>query len=196
MSTTREGVQLASLDGAVYAVGGDNGVSILNTVERYDPRIDQWSVCVPMSYRRRYFGASVLKNKIYVVGGSDYDEDHNSVECYDPRMNRWLSLPPLLMRRESPAAAVHDDKLYALGGAYMNSESNTVDVYDPLTNKWEAFTPLTRAIEGMGVVVVWLVVLVRYTITMLVNSPRDSFRDCPSSCKCTTPQIIFCTTAM
>ena len=87
---------MVTLDGAIYAIGGDNGVSILNTVERYDPRLDRWSACVAMSYRRRYFGAAVLKNKIFVVGGSDYDEDHNSVECFDPRMNRWLSLPPML----------------------------------------------------------------------------------------------------
>ena len=65
-----------------------------------------------MSYRRRYFGAAVLKSKIFAVGGSDYDEDHNSVECFDPRMNRWLSLPPMLVRRESPVAAVVDDKLF------------------------------------------------------------------------------------
>ena len=34
MSTMREGVALVTLDSTVYAIGGDNGVSILNTVEK------------------------------------------------------------------------------------------------------------------------------------------------------------------
>jgi hypothetical protein len=150
MITKREGLQAVSIDGSLFAMGGDNGISILNTMERYDPRIGYWTLCESMTYRRRYFGAAALRNQIVVLGGSDCDEDHNSVETYDMRMNRWLALPPLLVRRESPVAAVVGDRLFAIGGAFMNVETDSIDAYSVVDNKWEAFTPLPRAMEGMA----------------------------------------------
>ena len=68
MSNKREGLTMISDDNVVYAIGGENGFSILNTVEKYDPRVGTWYNCASMGYRRRYFGASVLNNRIYCVG--------------------------------------------------------------------------------------------------------------------------------
>lgn len=38
MTTRRLGVAVAVLGGHLYAIGGSDGQSPLNTVERYDPR--------------------------------------------------------------------------------------------------------------------------------------------------------------
>ena len=50
----------------MYAIGGHDGWSYLNTVERWDPQARQWSYVAPMSTARSTVGVAVLGNK-YVV---------------------------------------------------------------------------------------------------------------------------------
>ena len=42
-SSCRTSVGVAVLDGYLYAVGGQDGVSCLNHVERYDPEENKWT---------------------------------------------------------------------------------------------------------------------------------------------------------
>ena len=51
------------LEGPMYAVGGHDGWSYLNTVERWDPQARQWSYVAPMSTPRSTAGVAVLGNK-------------------------------------------------------------------------------------------------------------------------------------
>ena len=52
MSMAREGAGLANLDGVLYCVGGYDGNSILNSVEKFDPQTGQWTQVAPMTTRR------------------------------------------------------------------------------------------------------------------------------------------------
>ena len=51
------------------AIGGYDGQHILNSVERFDPRVGTWEYAAPMSDRRYVAGAAILEGKIYVTGG-------------------------------------------------------------------------------------------------------------------------------
>jgi len=51
------------LEGPLYAVGGHDGWSYLNTVERWDPQARQWSYVAPMSTQRSTVGVAVLNTK-------------------------------------------------------------------------------------------------------------------------------------
>lgn len=51
------------LEGPLYAVGGHDGWSYLNTVERWDPQARQWSYVAPMSTARSSVGVAVLNTK-------------------------------------------------------------------------------------------------------------------------------------
>ena len=51
------------LGGPLYAVGGHDGWSYLNTVERWDPQARQWSYVAPMSTSRSTVGVAVLNNR-------------------------------------------------------------------------------------------------------------------------------------
>ena len=42
-NTCRTSVGVAVLDGFLYAVGGQDGVTCLNLVERYDPITNRWT---------------------------------------------------------------------------------------------------------------------------------------------------------
>ena len=62
----------AVLDGSLYAVGGVDGSSELNSVEKYDPKTNQWRNVQSMSSKRFYLGVAVLDGSLYAVGGSNY----------------------------------------------------------------------------------------------------------------------------
>ena len=66
MSTRRLGVAVAVLDGSLYAIGGSDGTSPLNTVEKYDPKNNQWVPVRPMGTKRKHLGAAVYQGCIYV----------------------------------------------------------------------------------------------------------------------------------
>lgn len=46
MTTRRLGVAVAVLGGYLYAIGGSDGQSPLNTVERYDPRYATFNILI------------------------------------------------------------------------------------------------------------------------------------------------------
>lgn len=54
---------VAVLGGPLYAVGGHDGWSFLDTVERWDPATRQWSSICPMSIQRSTVGVAVLNDK-------------------------------------------------------------------------------------------------------------------------------------
>lgn len=66
MSSRRLGVGVAVLDGYLYAIGGSDGTSPLNTVEKYDPKTNRWSSVAPMGTRRKHLGAALFQDKLYV----------------------------------------------------------------------------------------------------------------------------------
>jgi len=73
---------VSSLEGPLYAVGGHDGWSYLNSVERWDPITRQWSFVAPMNTQRSTVGVAALNGKLYAVGGRDGSSCLRSVECY------------------------------------------------------------------------------------------------------------------
>lgn len=52
----------------VYAVGGNDGVASLSSVERFDPHLNKWTEVREMGQRRAGNGVSELNGCLYVVG--------------------------------------------------------------------------------------------------------------------------------
>lgn len=57
MSFRRLGVGVVVFDGYFYVIGGLDGILFLNIVEKYDFKINRWSLVAFMGIRRKYFGA-------------------------------------------------------------------------------------------------------------------------------------------
>lgn len=101
MIQRRGGVGVTVLDGFLYAVGGHDAPASQETsrqfdsIERYDPKTDQWTMLSPMLNCRDAVGASWLGNKIYAIGGYDGTKYLNDVECYDPVKNEWQQVKGL-----------------------------------------------------------------------------------------------------
>jgi hypothetical protein len=94
MTERRSGAGLGlGQDGALYCAGGSsNGSDCSDTIERYDPRCDEWTLLTGrMNEARGYVSACFNSqgNILYVAGGISQDNILPSIEWYDIRMNRW-----------------------------------------------------------------------------------------------------------
>lgn len=52
--------EVVETGGYVFALGGSDGSASLNSVERYDPKVNKWTVVSSMVNRRSSLGAAVL----------------------------------------------------------------------------------------------------------------------------------------
>ena len=92
--------EMVYLDPYVYAIGGiGTGPNDppLNTVERYDPGNDTWTIVASMNTGRVNVGTAVVGNQIVVVrGGGGPDFAHlqplQTSEIYDPATDAWTTL--------------------------------------------------------------------------------------------------------
>lgn len=106
---------VSALGGYVYALGGHDGLSIFDSVERkfisllnrialteekicsgYDPVTNTWTKVVPMLNRRCRLGVATLNGKLYACGGKylntacpTYSTNSKSIR---PQRIRWQSI--------------------------------------------------------------------------------------------------------
>ena len=97
MRQPRVSLQLVSLGGFVYAIGGeDEKGQVLASVERYDAVADRWTLVRPLRTRRTGASCCVLPlavpPAILVAGGWDGEAHLNSIEYWPPSFHEPLSL--------------------------------------------------------------------------------------------------------
>ncbi|XP_002160977.2 kelch-like protein 5 [Hydra vulgaris] len=101
MVKRRGGVGVAVLRGFLYAAGGHDAPAScesskqFSSVERYDPRSDQWSLIASMNNCRDAVGMTALGDHLYSVGGYDGQAYLDAVESYDPDSNKWVDVGKL-----------------------------------------------------------------------------------------------------
>ncbi|XP_060247502.1 kelch-like protein 1 isoform X2 [Meriones unguiculatus] len=145
------------LEGPIYAVGGHDGWSYLNTVERWDPQSQQWTYVASMSIARSTVGVAALNGKLYSVGGRDGSSCLSSMEYYDPHTNKWSMCAPMCKRRGGVGVATCDGFLYAVGGHDAPASNHCsrlldyVERYDPKTDTWTMVAPLSMPRDAVGV---------------------------------------------
>ena len=145
MPTPRTGLAAGVVNGILYAVGGNDGVSFLGTVEAYDPATNTWTTKASMPTVRTGLATGVVNGILYAVGGND-GSFLATVEAYDPATNTWTTKDSMPTARTGLAAGVVNGILYAVGGNDGMSFLGTVEAYDPATNTWttKASMPTVR----------------------------------------------------
>ncbi|XP_060078497.1 ring canal kelch homolog [Ylistrum balloti] len=106
MLEPRSKCDIVELGGYIYLVGGFN-LYRLKSVERYDPRTNQWSKVASMEVERSHLKAVVYKNKICAIGGKSYSARNgggarrtvHTSEIYDPELDQWTMLPTMTQAR-------------------------------------------------------------------------------------------------
>lgn len=90
LSLSRSGVAVVTLNGAVYAIGGESESLISDCVERFEPvSSSRWQTIEPLTFPRCSAGACAMNDRLYVFGGWIGAEIGKSVEFYDPQRKMW-----------------------------------------------------------------------------------------------------------
>jgi len=159
MPTARAVIEVAVVDGKIYAIGGSYDSC---GVEEYDPVTNTWTIKTPMPTPRIWFGIAVVENKIYVIGGDSGNwtvgiTPTNVNEVYDPATDTWEALTPMPTPRMNLDANVVNGKIYMIGGfdytwPYYSLDEN--EVYDPSTDSWITKASIPNATDAYSSAVV------------------------------------------
>ena len=149
LQSARQELAVASASGKVYAIGGISGMSVLASVEQYDPIADRWRFVAPLPEPLHHSAAAAVDDIIYVIGGyRTLNFDPTSVVYrYDARIDVWSRVASLPSPRGAAAAATIDGRIYVAGG---NPGGDALTSYDPLTGRWTILTPMPTAREHLA----------------------------------------------
>ncbi|KAM7368439.1 hypothetical protein PAMP_014653 [Pampus punctatissimus] len=113
-------LQLVSMDGHLFAIGGE----CLFTVERYDPRADRWSpvASLPKGSFAVAHEATSCGGELFVSGGSLFYR----LLRYDSRWDEWEECPFNESRRRSTDMVAHRSLIYRFD---VDRERAGVSVY-------------------------------------------------------------------
>lgn len=122
-------LRLVSMDGHLYAIGGE----CLFTVERYDPRADRWSHVAPLpkgSFAVAHEATS-CGGELFVSGGSLFYR----LLRYDSRRDEWEECPFNESRRRSADMVAHGSLVYRFDVERERAEVS-VFTYNTVVKVW------------------------------------------------------------
>ena len=99
MNCKRSAVGAVAVNDHLYVCGGFDGLSSLDTVERFDPGENGWSMVSNMTKHRSAAGVVTLLGKIYALGGHNGLSIFDSVEMLDTVTGVWAETVPMLSKR-------------------------------------------------------------------------------------------------
>jgi hypothetical protein len=139
LSAERENLAVATVNGVLYAVGGDPAIGAVGTLEAYDPVSGHWTTKATMTTPRTELGAGAVNGLLYAVGGQLANlAATNIVEVYDPGSDKWSAAPSLNVARVGAAVAVAAGRLYVIGGDTLG----TMESWGPGEPAWVLGTPM------------------------------------------------------
>ncbi|KAL6105471.1 uncharacterized protein ACO6RY_06995 [Pungitius sinensis] len=153
LSIPRNRVGVAVVDACIYAVGGSQGSTHHNTVERWDPESNRWSFVCPMSVARLGAGVAACSGVLYVVGGYDGQSRWDTAEKYQPDSNTWQQLAPMSTIRSGLGLVCLNSHLYAIGGYDGRNQLCSVECYNITRNQWEPRAAMHNCRSAHGVAV-------------------------------------------
>lgn len=96
MRGSRGRFQIAVLNDKVYAVGGSNGTTELDTVEMWDSSSSgKWKEVPKLPLARSNAGVCQLDNLIYCIGGWNGQVGIKQCDVFDPETSNWKSIASL-----------------------------------------------------------------------------------------------------
>ncbi|XP_029344680.1 ring canal kelch homolog [Acyrthosiphon pisum] len=152
MLVSRNGLGVGGLDQCIYAIGGRDGTSVLNSVEVFDISIQQWKMVSSMSTPRINTGVGVFNNYLYAVGGYDGVSYLKSVECYDPSIGNWTPVAEMCAPRDGVGVGVIDGVIYAVGGYDGTEFLKRAEIYRPSYGVWFTIASMLIPRNKPGVV--------------------------------------------
>ncbi|XP_056151329.1 kelch repeat and BTB domain-containing protein 11, partial [Lampris incognitus] len=128
LNQARAQLKLVSMDGHLYAIGGE----CLFTVEKYDPRMDRWTTvaALPKGAFAVAHEATTCNGELYVSGGSLFYR----LLKYDPKRDEWQECPYNNSRKKSTDMVALKSFIYRFD---VNREQGiSVFKYNTIVKMW------------------------------------------------------------
>ncbi|XP_016659557.1 ring canal kelch homolog isoform X2 [Acyrthosiphon pisum] len=142
MLVSRHRLGVGVLDDCLYAVGGHDDTSALNSVEVFDVGIQKWRMVTSMTIARSHLGVCVLNNRLYAVGGNNDSSTLKSVECYDPSLDTWTQVADMSVCRSGFGIGILDGVIYVIGGYTESEFLNSVQAFSPSDGVWSTIADM------------------------------------------------------
>ncbi|XP_054160938.1 uncharacterized protein LOC128958993 [Oppia nitens] len=137
MSIIREDFGLVSMDSKLYAIGGYDSKSRVNSLEVYDTQTNTWKLVSSMNLLRNELDSAIVNNTIYVCGGLGDYKIFKSCEYYSPNIDKWQSTTAMNVERYGLGlVSIGDRFLYAIGGRNGNGYLNSMEMFDTKSKQW------------------------------------------------------------
>lgn len=95
MRENRGRFQIAVLEDKVYAIGGSNGTTELDSAEMLDINVGKWVKMPKMRLAKSNMGVCALDGLIYCIGGWNGQVGIKYCDVFDPLTTEWTSIAPL-----------------------------------------------------------------------------------------------------
>jgi N-acetylneuraminic acid mutarotase len=149
LPAARRSLAAASVNGIIYAIGGNDSSGNRSTAYVYDPTqaTQGWLSVSNLPAELPGLAAASVNGKLYAIGGWNSYSSQSTVYLYDPAQptQGWLSVSNLPVAQYGLAAVTANGKIYAIGGD--GGVQNSVCVYDPAQPKqgWLSVSNLPAA---------------------------------------------------
>ena len=77
---------------AIYICGGFDGMNVLQSAERYDPRTSIWETIPQMKAKRSGVQVLAFDDKIWALGGFDGTNVSGFVHCYSIAFQKYRGI--------------------------------------------------------------------------------------------------------
>jgi N-acetylneuraminic acid mutarotase len=151
LTHARQGLDVATANGRILAIGGFAGDFVFDFVEARRVRGDgRWRTLAPLPTPRANLATAELGGAVYAVGGiGNNDVRLDVVEKFDLRAGSWSPSRRLPQPRFGAGAASLGGLLYVAGGATVADGTEQVTAsmiaYNPRTRTWRTTAPMPTA---------------------------------------------------
>ncbi|GBP51350.1 Kelch-like protein 17 [Eumeta japonica] len=185
METHRTNAGVASLDGRLYVVGGEDDGPLARG-EVYDPVVVPCYRHVAVSFRGFFnLVAGDGPERLYLFASDSETLKRNSVNRMEKKKghttgeaNQWSSIASMRYARSRFGLAALNGKLYAFGGLGDYGNLPSVEEYDPVADRWGPAGYLPQQMCNLTPVTYKEAVYLMHRTLLIRFDPRGDWRFC------------------
>jgi N-acetylneuraminic acid mutarotase len=120
----------------LYAFGGKNRDGPLSSIEKYDPKSNQWfklSQQIPCGPIYAHSGCTI-NSKVFISGGYSISHYISEFFVYDPSSDQWQHLASMNTPRGWHSICAVNDKIYSFGGCHINTQITSSNTHPNLNS--------------------------------------------------------------
>lgn len=155
MLSPKKSSTITKAGGKIYVIGGEEGPTVLDTVESYDEALGKWSseATIPAKLKNAC-AVGLPDGRILLSGGSGGTP--NGAFLFDPESNEWGPTQSSTFGRADHSCMLYNykgsDGVLIAAGQSTPLATNQVEFYDLATSEWTTLDPMlvTRFGQEMG----------------------------------------------